>query len=173
MPKTRQQKQEDTKSVVDRLRRMKTVVFSSYAGLKVPEVTALRKTLRGQKIEYIVIKRTLLRRAMAQAGLEHIDLGQFTGSMAMAFSYDDEVLPAKLLDAFRKEHEAVQLLGGIVAGETFSAAQIQSLAKLPSRQELIAKILGSFVAPMRGLVTVASGPARGFVRVLQAVHDAK
>ena len=114
------------------------------------------------------MKKTLLSRALENAGMPETFLDGTKESFALSFGFADEVTPAKILDGFRKDHEQLVFLGGMVGGTAYSAQEIQTLAKLPSRQELLAKIVGTLSAPMRGFVTVATGPARGFAQVLRA-----
>lgn len=171
MPKSRVQKDQETQSLVERFGRMKSVVFSTYAGLTVPQATALRKQLREQGIEYQVAKKSLLTRALAQAGLDAIKLDAIEGGMALAFGFTDEVLPAKLLHGFMKDFPAIALQGGIVDGKLYSAQQVQALAKLPSRTELLSSILGSLQAPASNMVRVLAGPSRALVQVLSAYQQ--
>lgn len=168
MSKSRTQKDQEVTTLVDRLQHMKSVVFSSYDGLKVTEATALRKKLRDEGIAYHVVKRTLLERALKQTGLAGLPLDGLRGGLALAFGFEDEVLPAKLLGAFQKEHAGVVLQGAIVQGRWYGAAQAQTLAKLPSRLELFAQVIRSLRSPMAGWCIVASGPARGLITVLKA-----
>ncbi len=171
MAKTRQKKETEVSTLVGRLGKTRSVIFSSYTGLTVPEVTALRKELRGQGIEYQVVKKTLLERALSAVGLEHVTLKDIEGGIALAFSYEDEVLPAKLLDVYKKEHAAVVFQGGFVQGAFYTATQVQALAKLPSRTELLGSILGSLSAPSSNVVRVLAGPARALVQVLKAKSE--
>lgn len=168
MSKNRSQKQQELQRLTDRLGKMKSVIFSSYHGLKVPEVTALRRTLRNEGIEYQVVKKTLLERALNQVGIPSVLLSSFTSGISLAFGYDDEVLPAKLLSIFQKEHKNIIFQGGIVQGQLYTATQVQALAKLPSRQELLGKMLGSLRSPLSGLCAAANGPLRGLIQVLSA-----
>ncbi len=168
MPKTRSQKQDDLKKLTDQLGRMKSVVLATSSGVKVSDVTMLRRQMRSETAEYVVIKKTLLARALKDAGIDYPGLADLKEGIALAFGFADEVAPAKLLSDFRKDHETVNFLGGIVGGTVYSAAEVQALAKLPSRQELLAKLVGSLAAPLSGFVRVAAGPLRGFLTVLDA-----
>lgn len=168
MPKTRLQKEHETKTLVDRFGRMKSVIFASYSGLTVPEATALRKQLREQGVDYQVAKKSLLSRALAAAGADATLVDKLEGGLALAFGYDDEVLPARLLSDFMKEHPALVLQGGLVAGQFYGSEHVMALAKLPSRTELLASILSSLSAPASNVVRVLSGPARALVHALHA-----
>lgn len=171
MSKTRSQKERESQTLLERLGRMKSVIFSSYQGLKVPEVTALRKELRSQGVDFQVVKKTLLQRALDSAGKTVPELPSPQGGLALVFGYDDEVLPAKLLDTYRKTHPVVEFQGGIIGDQHYSAQQITALAKLPSRQELLAKAIGSMKSPLSGLVNVSIGPMRGLVQALKAIAE--
>ncbi len=171
MPKTRLQKEQETQMLVDRFGRMKSVIFSSYSGLTVPQATALRKKLREQGVDYQVTKRSLLVRALAKAGVDATFINNLEGGLALAFGYEDEVLPAKLLSDFTKEYPSLTFQGGIVQGQCYSASQVQAMAKLPSRMELLATILGSLNAPTSNIVRVLAGPSRALVRVLKALSE--
>lgn len=170
MPKTRTKKNEEVQTLVQNLQRMKSVIFSGYAGLSVPEVTELRKKLREQGVEYRVVKKTLLRRAFAEAGLQPLDL-DYPGGLALAFSFEDEVLAAKLLANFRKEHEAIVFHGGLIDGQPYSQNQIETLAQLPSREQLLTNMVGSLASPLRGILTVLVGPTRNLLTLFQALSQ--
>lgn len=171
MAKSRAKKQEEFATLLDRMQRMKSVIFSSYEGLTVPQVTKLRKELKAQGVDYQVVKKTLLARALTALGRTELSVDALQGGVALAFGFEDEVLPAKLLDTFRKEHKVVTFLGGFVQHTLYDGAAVERLAKLPSRQELIAKLLGTIQNPLRGFLQVSSGPMRGFARVLQAASE--
>lgn len=171
MPKSRDQKKQEVLILAERLRGMKTAVFAGFAGLTVPQSTALRKKLAEEGVEYKVVKKTLLTRALEEAKLDASVVEKLEGGIGVAVSQDDEVLPAKLLDQCRKDYPVITLLGGIVQGVNYSAQQIQALAKVPTRLELIATMLGSLARPAQGFVQVISGPARGLAQVLRAYAE--
>lgn len=171
MPKSRTQKKDEVQKLVETLRSMKTGVFTGFAGLTVPQATALRKRLAAEGVGYSVVKKTLLRRALTDAKLDPSMVDGLEGGIGFASSAADEVLPAKLLDQSRKEYPAVTLLGGIVDGVTYSAQQVQALAKLPTRLELLATLLRTLARPVQGIAQVLSGPARGLAQVLRAASQ--
>ncbi len=173
MAKTRQQKEDSVQQLVDRLGRMKSVVFTSFSGLTVADATMLRKSLRDSQIDYVVTKKSLLRRGLKDLQLDPAIADSFAGAAALAFGYEDEVMPAKLLAKFAKSNEAVSLLGGIVNGTYLDQKQIVALAALPGKEEMIAKTVWTIKAPLTGFVNVLAGNLRGLVTVLQAIRDAK
>lgn len=171
MPKTRVQKESELTNLVAKLREMKAVVFASYAGLSVKDTTDLRRQLRDQQVDLLVAKKTLFRRALKDADLDPAIVDHISGAVSMAFGYTDEVLPAKLLKKFSTDHKAVELVGGIVQGQYIAGPAVMALAKLPSREELIAKTVWTIKAPLTGLVQVLNGNLRGLITILSAIKD--
>lgn len=139
-------------------------VASDYSGLKANEMTALRKAMAEKGIRLVVTKNTLVKKALEQAGLE-IDQTILDKPAIFAFG-EDEVETAKVLSVFAKEHNALEILGGIIRGEATDQAKIKTLALLPSREELQGKLVGILAAPTYGLVNVLHGNIRGLVSVL-------
>lgn len=170
MAKTRAQKELTVKQLVEKLSTMKALVFISFAGLTVKEATLLRQTLREQQVDFLIAQKSLLRRALGQADLDPEIVDRVAGSAALAFGYGDEVMPARLLQKFGKDHPAVQLVGGVVQGAWLGAPEVQALAKLPNREELIAKTVWTIQAPLTGLVNVMAGNLRGLLNVLNALQ---
>ncbi|MBI3573387.1 MAG: 50S ribosomal protein L10 [Candidatus Kerfeldbacteria bacterium] len=171
MSKTRQEKEAVLSDLTDKLKRMKAVVFTKYFGLTVKDVTRLRNQLRTEKIDFHVVKKTILRRALQAVDLDPGIVDALTGEVAVALSFEDEVMPAKLLQTFAKDHPAVVLLGAVVSGQLLSQTETKALAALPGRQALRAKLVWTLHAPLRGTVTVLSGPVRGLMTLLQALSS--
>lgn len=171
MAKTRQQKEITVSDLTDKLRRMKALVFTSFAGLTVKEVTELRGKLRELQIDHLVAKKSLLRRSLKDAGLDIGIADQLQGGSAMTFGYEDEITAAKVLQTYGKEHKALTLVGGIVNGGWYSAKQMETLAKLPGRQELLTQTVWTLKAPLTGLASVLVGNLRGLLTVLNARRE--
>lgn len=171
MAKTRREKEQTVATLTKKLVAMKAVVFVGYAGLTVKEATQLRSMLRGQEVEYIVAKKALLRRALAETAFDQSIVDQLTGEVALAVGYSDEVMPAKLLYTFGKDHQAIQLIGGLVNGQYLGASDVTALARLPSRQELLTKTVWVINGPLTGLVNVLAGNLRGLITILTALKD--
>ena len=169
MAKTRQQKEDAVKQLGAELDK-KGVVFFHYGGLKVSEMEELRGKLREENAIITVAKRTLLRNVLSEKGLTGGDA--ITGPVAVA-SADDEVMPAKLVAEYKKEHEQIEFYGGLLEESFIDEAKVSHLASLPSKQELLAKAVGSMKAPINGFVNVLSGNLRGLVTVLGAIKDNK
>ncbi|MFA4905922.1 MAG: 50S ribosomal protein L10 [Candidatus Margulisiibacteriota bacterium] len=169
--KVKPEKEQKIKDIGDKLGRSKLVILTDYQGMTVKQITDLRRKLDQHQAEYRVFKNTLTIRALPEdkAPLkEHL-----SGTCAMLFGFGDVVMPAKTLVNFIAEAEKPRIIGGLMDGQFLPEAQIKSLAKLPSREELLAKVVGGMQAPIRGLVNVLQGNLRKLVYALNAVKDKK
>ncbi len=173
MTKTRQEKEKIVKNLVEKLKAMKSVVLANYFGLKVNEVDELRSKLKKEGGEYLVVKKTLLKIALEETGINGVDLKKFEGGIALAFGFEDEILPAKILYEFRKKHEALEIFGGFLGNKFLEKEEIISLAKLPTKNELINQLIASIRGPIFGLINVLSSPLRSFTYILKAIQQAK
>jgi len=175
MPKNKIQKQEIFRTLSEKIKKSKSMVFAGFNAFGVKDNEALRAKLKAEKSEYYVAKKTLLNLALKENKLD-INVRDFDGKVAAIFSYDDEIAPAKILGAFRKDkdkEERVFFLGGILEGKLLSKSEVEALSKLPSKQELYAKLVGSLNAPISGFVNVLAGNLRGLVTVLKAIGESK
>jgi large subunit ribosomal protein L10 len=172
MAKTKEQKQEALKVVQDKLKDSKSVIFSSDTGSNVKTIEELRKELKENNAEYLVVKKTLLKKATKDMG-ETEQFDELAGSIAVTLSYDDEIAGAKVLNKYAKKSETLNLGGGILENAFIMPEMVKRLATLPSREELLARLVGSINSPLSGLVGVLSGTTRNFVGVLSAIKDTK
>lgn len=172
MPKSKGQKKQIIDQVTDKLKVAKGVVFSSYIGLKVSEMEELRKKLRAEKSELIITKKTLLKQSLQEAGKQDVPVEQLPGGVALILGAD-EVSPAKVTAEFAKTHELVKFAGGILENKFIDLAQVKALATLPSKQELLGKLVGTLQAPISGFVNVCAGNLRGLVTVLNRIKEIK
>ena len=172
MAKSKQSKQETLKLLTDKLSKAKSLVFANFDGLKVKEADELRKKFRKEGIDFLAAKKTLIKIAFKKAGL-NIDPKTFERGVAIAFNYEDEVIAARIIEEFSKEHQALQSIGGVLENKFIDKAKIIELSKLPTRAELIAKAVGSIAAPLSGLVNVLRGNIRCLVYTLKAIQDKK
>jgi large subunit ribosomal protein L10 len=146
----REEKEQLVQEIADRLTRSKGTVVTDYRGLNVAEVTELRKQLREAGVEYRVLKNTLTRRAAASVELQGLE--QFlAGPTAIAFSFEDPIRPAKILNDFARAHKALELKGGVVEGRVVDGEEVTALASLPSREGLLSMLLSVLQAPMRNM----------------------
>ena len=172
MPKTRQQKEQTLAELKSGIKQSKAVVFSTYTALTVKDDQQLRAKLREKDVKFGVFKKTLLKIVLDEAGIEGKRIQALSGNIAAAFS-PDEVLAAKILAKFAKGKETFVLKAGILEGAWIDEAKVEELAQLPSREELLAKIVSSFNAPLAGFVNVLGGVARNFVYALNAIKEKK
>ena len=175
MPKTKGQKKQILDSLTEKINQSKSIVFTNFDGLKVSENEALRKKLKEEDSEYYVAKKTLINIAFQNSNLDDIDIKKLEGKVATVFSYVDEVASAKIIDNFKKElgEEKINFLGGILENKFLSKEEVEFLAKLPSKQELQAKLVGTMNAPISGFVNVLAGNMRSLVCVLKAIEEKK
>jgi large subunit ribosomal protein L10 len=153
----------------DRLAGAQNLFLTDYAGLTVEEITKLRGELRKDGNTYSVVKNTLFRIA---AGDVATQLDQFlAGPTGIVFAGVDPVAPAKALKTFSDTTKKIEIKAAYIDGRVVDAAQVDALAKLPPKIELVAKLVGSLSSPLRGLVTVLSGNQSGLVRVLNAIRE--
>lgn len=156
----------------DLLSSSKGAVLVDYCGLTVAEDTELRSKMREAGVKYMVAKNTFIRIAAKEAGIEGLD-AYLEHNTAVAFSAEDPVAPAKILNDFSKDHKALEIKASILDGKVIALDEVKALAELPSREELLAKLVGSMQAPISGLVNVLQGTIRNFVYTLEAVRQKK
>ena len=139
------QKEEEVKKLAEKIKSAKVVVMTDYRGITVEDVTKLRADLRAVNAEYVVIKNNITRRALKEAGIEGVEDSVLEGPTALIIGQEEYLSPIKALYAYVKEHDFYKIKSGIVEGKVSSADEIITLAKLPSREELIAKLAGALL----------------------------
>ena len=136
--------------IKEKLQKSQAVILADYQGLTVEEDTQLRKNLREAGIEYKVYKNTLVTLAAKELGLDGIS-EYLEGPVSIAFGYEDATSAARILNDFAKTHKKLEVKAGIVEGEVFDKEKVEQLASIPSKEVLIAKLLGSIKAPLSNL----------------------
>ncbi|MEF3692272.1 MAG: 50S ribosomal protein L10 [Candidatus Moraniibacteriota bacterium] len=169
---TRSRKEEIVKDLTEKIKASKSVVFVDYRGVKTNEINDLKGRLKKEGTNLTVVKKKLVDLSLKNAKIE-IDIKSFEGQLAVTVSDNDEVAPARVLSKFAKENESLKILGGVLGTKGMSSKEVSDLAKLPSKEELIAKVVGTIKAPLSGLVNVLNGNTRGLVNVLKAIADNK
>ena len=172
MAKTKQQKEQTLSVLTNSLKNAKAAVFTNFQGLKVSESEELRDICRKQNITYVASKKTLLKKALNDAGYE-IDARSFQGGVATIFGLEDEVAPAQIIANFAKKHNVVRIFGGILEGKFIESSKVEMLSKLPSKQQLLGQLVGTLNAPISGFVNVLAGNLRGLVNVLNGIKEKK
>ena len=167
---TRKKKEELVEQLTGKIRDSKSIVFADYSGLTVEEITEIRRALRKEGSEMKVVKQNLFRIAAKEAGAEIDDASQKNHPIAYVFG-NDEVAPAKAIQGFTKKYEKLQMVGGALNGKSISMEELKTLANMPSREEMFAKIVGSLASPLRGLANVLQGNLRGLVSVLSQYNE--
>jgi large subunit ribosomal protein L10 len=167
-----EEKKQFVEELHKRLEKCRVLILTDYKGLNVGTMTELRSKLREAKVEYQVIKNTMLRRASEGTDFEKIK-DAFKGTSAVALSYDDPVAPARVLTEFAKKNEKLVIRAGVLHGKVLDLAAVKALATLPSREQLLAYVLSAMIAVPTALVTALSDVPRRMVNVLQAIKEQK
>ncbi len=168
----RNNKEQVVAELAERLGTAKAAFLADYRGLNVDKVNKLRSDLRNAGVEYRVVKNTLLRLAAKGTGAECLK-EHLQGPTAIAIAQDDPVAPAKVLTEFAKANDKFELKVGALDGKLLSIEEIKALSELPSREVLLAKVLGSLNAPATNFVGVLAAIPRSLVQVLAAIQDKK
>jgi large subunit ribosomal protein L10 len=169
LPRARkEQKAEQVELLTEKLKKAKVAVLTDYRGLTVSQLQELRGKLRTGAVEYRVIKNTLARRAAEAAGVPALQ-SELEGPVAIAFGYDDLATPSKLINEWvRTTRLKLEVKGGLVEGRVFSPDQVKQLADLPSRETLIAQLLGTLQSPVAQLVGIMQTPLQSLLGTLNA-----
>ncbi|WP_445478817.1 50S ribosomal protein L10 [Lysinibacillus irui] len=158
MSKAIENKQVQVQEITEKFQNASSVVVVDYRGLNVAQVTELRKQLREAGVEFKVYKNTLTRRAAEAAGVEGIN-DVLVGPNAIAFSNEDVVAPAKIINEFAKKNEALEIKAGIIEGTISSVEDVKALAELPSREGLLSMLLSVLQAPVRNFALATKAVA--------------
>lgn len=170
---TKQQKVEIIEELAEKFKRQKIAVFSDFQGISVTKFSVLRRALKKVGAEFKVAKKTLFDRALNRAGIDSVQAKGLRGEIGVTFGYQDQVEPAKTLMKFAKENETFKVLAAILDGKAFNDKQVIALAKLPSREVLLAQLVGALQGPIRGLAVALQANTRNLVVVLNKVKDNK
>jgi len=168
----RQEKEKIVQQIKADLESAKVIVLTDYRGLTVAQMNDLRNILREEGIKYKVVKNTLTRFAAREAGLNELEK-YMEGPIAIAYGYDDPVVPLRVLVKFAKKNEALTLKGGVLEKMVLDEKNLRVLSDLPPREVLLSTVLGSFQSPISGLLNVMQGNLRNLAYVLQAVKEKK
>lgn len=155
-----------------RLKESGATFIAEYSAVKAVDMNVFRRTLREASAEFMVVRNTLARRALKDTPEEHL-AEHIQGPVAFAFSYKDAATAAKKLVEFAKDHSGVNFKAAALGARVLDEGEIKGLAELPSREVLLAKLIGSVNAPVSGLVGVLSGVPRKLLYTLSAIGQAK
>ena len=166
----KEEKKQTVEEIAEKINKSKEVIFVDYRGLSVHEMADLRKRLRDNGVDFSVYKNTLSKLAVDKAGYK--DLEQFlSGPTAVAFDYDEEVSTPKIFIDFAKEHEDLEVKGGLLEDELLSIDQIKTLARMPSKEELYGQVVGAMAGTIRSMLYVLNGPIESFSRVVKQLAE--
>ncbi|MDD6045142.1 MAG: 50S ribosomal protein L10 [Clostridia bacterium] len=149
-----QAKAAQVEEVASKIQAAQSLVVFDYCGLNAEEVTNLRSDMRKAGVEYVVLKNGIVERAAKAAGIDESFCEMLKGPSAFAFGVEDAVAPAKVLKEAIKKYKKCEIKGGLINGAVSSAAEMNTLADLPSREVLLARMLGSMLSPVSGLAIV-------------------
>jgi large subunit ribosomal protein L10 len=152
--------------------RARGIYFTEYKGLTVAELTDLRRQCYQKKVEYLVCKNTFSRMVMKDKGYADV-LPLLVGPVAMAFSFDDPAVPAKVLADFAAKNEKLVLKGGVFEGKAIRPQDIQAIKDLPSRDVALATLIAAIYGPVQGFYNVVSAVLRDFVSVIDQIAEQK
>ena len=165
-------KEQNIEEIKEKINNAESIVLVDYRGLNVEQLTELRSRYRKAGVEYKVYKNTMMRFAFKDSGLE--EFNEFLkGPSAIAFGYDDPVQVAKITAEFAKNNDKLEIKAGVVDGKVIDVSGVNSLAELPSREVLVAQVLGGLNAPIQGFANVLQGTIRSLATVLNAIAEEK
>ena len=170
MAQTKEQKQKILEELDKKIEKHKAIFFFDFTGLKVKDFSGLRKLIKAAGDELKVVKKTLMQVAFKKAKLE-IEPKKMPGEIALVFGYKDVILPAKTIYQFSKENEHLKILGGFFEGKFSEAEDIITLAQLPSREELLGKLVGSISAPVSNFVRALEYNIKGLIYLLSVIKN--
>lgn len=165
MALTKTQKQKIIDDLKDKIARQKAMIFVGITGLKVKEISDLRKKLKATDSNLKVAKKTLIERAFKESKLD-FDKNKYKEEIALAFGFKDEISPAKIVYQFGLASGNLKILAGFLEGKFKEAEEIIALAQLPTKEELLAKLVRSIASPISRLVNVLQGNIKGLITVL-------
>jgi len=172
MAKTRQQKEEITANLQEKLSKAKALIFADYKGMSMKQLSELRNLLRNQQAEFIITKNALLERAALNTTY-HLLPTTYQGPTATLFAYDDQITPIKILVKALKDAAIGKVKAGFLGAEVLDENKILTLASLPTKDELKGQVVGVLVAPLQGMVSVLQGNLRNLVYALSEIQKTK
>jgi len=160
------------KVLSEKLSKAQSIYFTNYLGLNVSDVTTLRKKFYDHGVEYIVVKNTLLKIASSKNKI-NLDDGLFSGSTAIALSYDEPVKAAKIIKEFLKDHELPTVKGVFFDGSYFDSSQFDKIANLPSKDESLTKLVIMLKSPVQNFSNLLSSPMLSLLNALKGIEKSK
>ena len=172
MPTTKEQKKLILEGLNERVKKQTTIIIVDFTGLKAAESFDLRESLKKVNAELKVAKKTLIQLALKNNNLDK-NIREMSGEIGLVFGYQDEILPAKVVYDFSKKNEKLKILGGFFENKFQEAEKFIELAKLPSKEELLGKLVGSISSPLTGFVRSLQYNLKGLIFALNAIKENK
>jgi large subunit ribosomal protein L10 len=169
----RDEKEKIVAEVADTVRRSHGLFFTDFAGLTVEQVTELRREFYRAGVDYRVVKNTLIQKALEQVTGYDTVYQKLTGPTGIAFAYEDAIVPAKIIQKFKEKHSKLSLKVCVLEQQVYDGSRLTELARLPSRKEMMAAILGSIQAPLAGVPSVIQAVMRDLVSVIGEIEKKK
>lgn len=169
----RDEKEKIVAEVADTVRRSHGLFFTDFVGLTVEQVTELRREFYKAGVDYRVVKNTLIQKALEQVTGYDTVYQKLTGPTGIAFAYEDAIVPAKIIQKFKEKHSKLSLKVCVLEQQVYDGSRLTELARLPSRKEMMAAILGSIQAPLAGVPSVIQAVMRDLVSVIGEIEKKK
>ena len=163
---------EQLELLAEKFSRAKAVYFTDYLGLKVSEITELRSSFYDSGVEYLVAKNTILKLAAQKNKIQGLE-GLFSGSTAIAISYDEPISPAKVIKDFNKENDLPSVKGILFDGDVLPGSDLERLAKMPSKEEMLSQLISMLHSPVQKFVSTISSPMQNMLGVISNLKEKK
>ena len=171
---SRAKKEQQITVVAQNFEKSVASIVAEYRGISAPDLAALRGELKKHDSEFKVVKNRVVKKAIEQTATSQSALSdKLTGPVGVTYIYGDVAAGAKALLNFAKDHEEIKVTGGVMDGKALSVGDLKALSELPSKEVLLSQIVGSLVAPHRGLLHVLNGVSSKLVRAVSAIKDTK
>jgi large subunit ribosomal protein L10 len=167
------EKEQEVAEIQEKVSKAQGMFFTDFAGINVEQITELRREFRKSGIEYRVVKNTLAKKALKNVSGYDSVFDKLVGSTGIAFAYDDPAAPAKIIQKFKEKNESFTLKVCVIEKQVYEGSRLKELASMPSRNEIVASILGSLNAPISGIVGAVNAVVRDVVGVLDAIEKKK
>jgi large subunit ribosomal protein L10 len=168
MPLNKQQKEKVVDDLRQKVDKQKSMVFVSLDKIKTKDIEQIKKDLKKEEAQLSVFKKTLMNIVFTEKKI-NIDWDKMETKTALAFAFEDETAPAKILADYGKKNEDLKIMGGVLENRFLSADEMMVLAKLPNKDAMRAKLVGTIQAPISGFVQVLSGNIKGLIYALKAI----
>ncbi len=165
MALTRERKQKIIEDLKEKIDKQKTIVFVAIEGIKADQLFALREKLKAVDCLLTIAKKTLLGKIFEEKKFD-FDVKKLEGQVGLIFGFKDKIVPAKIAYKFRLENKDLKILGGLFENKFREAEEVITLAKIPSKEELLAEVIGSISNPISGFINVLQNNIKGLIYVL-------